>query len=105
MPKVWIFQIFFPLISPVMDLILLYTLVSNTVDRWQQPTGSDFPLRIRIAPDECPYAHRRSRVRSRSAAPHGIQGAHRSQTKLRWEELREGLDYRCATRSFEQRKD
>jgi cellulose synthase/poly-beta-1,6-N-acetylglucosamine synthase-like glycosyltransferase/peptidoglycan/xylan/chitin deacetylase (PgdA/CDA1 family)/spore germination protein YaaH len=39
MPNVWIFQIFFPLISPVMDLILLYTLISNGIDRWQQPTG------------------------------------------------------------------
>ena len=26
MPNVWIFQILFPLISPVMDLILIYTL-------------------------------------------------------------------------------
>ena len=36
MPNVWIFQIFFPLISPVMDLILLYTLISSGIDRWQQ---------------------------------------------------------------------
>jgi cellulose synthase/poly-beta-1,6-N-acetylglucosamine synthase-like glycosyltransferase/peptidoglycan/xylan/chitin deacetylase (PgdA/CDA1 family)/spore germination protein YaaH len=39
MPNVWIFQILFPLISPVMDLMLIYTLVSTAVDRWQQPTG------------------------------------------------------------------
>ena len=39
MPNVWIFQILFPLISPVMDLMLLYTLVSTAFDRWQQPTG------------------------------------------------------------------
>jgi cellulose synthase/poly-beta-1,6-N-acetylglucosamine synthase-like glycosyltransferase len=39
MPNVWIFQILFPLISPVMDLMLLYTLVSTALDRWQQPTG------------------------------------------------------------------
>jgi len=39
LPNVWIFQILFPLISPVMDLILLYTLVSAGLDRWQQPTG------------------------------------------------------------------
>ncbi|HEV2836676.1 MAG TPA: glycosyltransferase [Pyrinomonadaceae bacterium] len=36
MPNVWIFQILFPLISPVMDLMLLYTLISVGVDRWQQ---------------------------------------------------------------------
>ncbi len=39
MPNVWIFQILFPLISPVMDLMLLYTLVSVGIDRWQQPLG------------------------------------------------------------------
>ncbi len=39
MPNVWIFQILFPLISPVMDLMLVYTLVSTGLDRLQQPTG------------------------------------------------------------------
>jgi cellulose synthase/poly-beta-1,6-N-acetylglucosamine synthase-like glycosyltransferase/peptidoglycan/xylan/chitin deacetylase (PgdA/CDA1 family)/spore germination protein YaaH len=39
MPNVWIFQILFPLISPVMDLMLLYTLISVGIDRWQQPAG------------------------------------------------------------------
>ena len=39
MPNVWIFQILFALISPVMDLMLLYTLISNTLDWLQQPTG------------------------------------------------------------------
>jgi cellulose synthase/poly-beta-1,6-N-acetylglucosamine synthase-like glycosyltransferase/peptidoglycan/xylan/chitin deacetylase (PgdA/CDA1 family)/spore germination protein YaaH len=39
MPNVWIFQILFPLISPVMDLMLVYTLVSIGLDRWQQPAG------------------------------------------------------------------
>ena len=39
MPNVWIFQVLFPLISPVMDLMLIYTLVSSALDRWQQPTG------------------------------------------------------------------
>jgi cellulose synthase/poly-beta-1,6-N-acetylglucosamine synthase-like glycosyltransferase/peptidoglycan/xylan/chitin deacetylase (PgdA/CDA1 family)/spore germination protein YaaH len=39
MPNVWIFQILFPLISPVMDLMLVYTLVSTALDRLQQPTG------------------------------------------------------------------
>jgi peptidoglycan-N-acetylglucosamine deacetylase len=36
MPNVWIFQILFPLISPVMDLMLLYTLIAVGIDRWQQ---------------------------------------------------------------------
>ena len=39
MPNVWIFQIFFPLISPVMDLMLLYTLFSAGLDWLQQPSG------------------------------------------------------------------
>jgi cellulose synthase/poly-beta-1,6-N-acetylglucosamine synthase-like glycosyltransferase len=39
MPNVWIFQILFALISPVMDLMLIYVLVSSLFDRLQQPTG------------------------------------------------------------------
>ena len=39
LPNVWIFQILFPLISPVMDLMLCYTLLVAGLDRWQQPTG------------------------------------------------------------------
>ncbi|MFN2530751.1 MAG: glycosyltransferase [Pyrinomonadaceae bacterium] len=39
MPNVWIFQILFPLISPVMDLMLVYTFISAGLDRLQQPTG------------------------------------------------------------------
>ena len=42
MPNVWIFQILFPLISPIMDLMLAYTLVSNALDRLQQPAGYSF---------------------------------------------------------------
>jgi peptidoglycan-N-acetylglucosamine deacetylase len=42
LPNVWIFQILFPLISPVMDLMLCYTLVSAAIDRWQQPSGYSF---------------------------------------------------------------
>ncbi|HEX7294506.1 MAG TPA: glycosyltransferase, partial [Pyrinomonadaceae bacterium] len=38
-PNVWIFQILFALISPVMDLMLVYTLISTGLDRLQQPTG------------------------------------------------------------------
>jgi cellulose synthase/poly-beta-1,6-N-acetylglucosamine synthase-like glycosyltransferase/peptidoglycan/xylan/chitin deacetylase (PgdA/CDA1 family)/spore germination protein YaaH len=40
MPNVWIFQILFPLISPVMDLILVYTLVSAGLDRLQHGYSS-----------------------------------------------------------------
>jgi cellulose synthase/poly-beta-1,6-N-acetylglucosamine synthase-like glycosyltransferase/peptidoglycan/xylan/chitin deacetylase (PgdA/CDA1 family)/spore germination protein YaaH len=39
LPNVWIFQILFPLISPVMDLMLFYTLIAAGIDRWQQPKG------------------------------------------------------------------
>lgn len=39
MPNVWIFQILFPLISPVMDLMLLYTLAVVSLDYWRQPAG------------------------------------------------------------------
>ncbi len=42
MPNVWVFQVLFPLISPVMDLILIYTLVSALLDKLQQPTGYSF---------------------------------------------------------------
>ena len=41
-PNVWIFQIIFPLISPIMDLILIYTLLANLLDRLQQPVGYSF---------------------------------------------------------------
>ncbi|MDQ2920276.1 MAG: glycosyltransferase, partial [Acidobacteriota bacterium] len=39
LPNVWIFQILFPLISPVMDLMLCYTLIVAGVDRLEQPKG------------------------------------------------------------------
>jgi len=42
MPNVWTFQVLFPLISPIMDLILVYTLCSNLLDWLQQPTGYRF---------------------------------------------------------------
>jgi hypothetical protein len=42
MPNVWIFQILFPLISPVMDLMLLYTLFSAALDRLEQPADYSF---------------------------------------------------------------
>src|SRR5205807_1577405 len=42
MPNVWIFQIIFPLISPIRDLILIYTLLANLLDRLQQPVGYSF---------------------------------------------------------------
>jgi len=42
MPNVWIFQILFPLVSPVMDLLLIYTLLSTFLDRLQQPSAFSF---------------------------------------------------------------
>ena len=39
LPNVWIFQILFPLISPVMDLMLCYTLIVTGLDWLQQPKG------------------------------------------------------------------
>ena len=42
LPNVWIFQILFPLISPVMDLLLCYTLISAGLDWLQQPKGNSF---------------------------------------------------------------
>jgi cellulose synthase/poly-beta-1,6-N-acetylglucosamine synthase-like glycosyltransferase len=37
MPNVWIFQILFPLISPVMDLMFVWTLISAALERWEHP--------------------------------------------------------------------
>lgn len=37
MPNVWIFQILFPLISPVMDLMFLWTLFSSALERLEHP--------------------------------------------------------------------
>lgn len=42
MPNVWIFQILFPLISPIMDLMLFYTFISAGLDWLEQPTGYSF---------------------------------------------------------------
>ncbi len=41
MPNVWIFQVLFPLISPLMDLVLGYTLISAGLDWLQQPNGGN----------------------------------------------------------------
>jgi cellulose synthase/poly-beta-1,6-N-acetylglucosamine synthase-like glycosyltransferase/peptidoglycan/xylan/chitin deacetylase (PgdA/CDA1 family)/spore germination protein YaaH len=41
MPNVWIFQIIFPLISPVMDLMLIWTFVAAGLDRLQHPNEYD----------------------------------------------------------------
>jgi cellulose synthase/poly-beta-1,6-N-acetylglucosamine synthase-like glycosyltransferase len=35
MPNVWLFQILFPLISPLMDLVLVWTLVSAGLERFE----------------------------------------------------------------------
>ncbi|MBK7601810.1 MAG: glycosyltransferase [Acidobacteria bacterium] len=37
MPNVWIFQILFPLISPVMDLMFIWTLISSVIERLEHP--------------------------------------------------------------------
>lgn len=37
LPNVWIFQVLFPLISPVMDLMFVWTLVSAGLERWEHP--------------------------------------------------------------------
>jgi cellulose synthase/poly-beta-1,6-N-acetylglucosamine synthase-like glycosyltransferase/peptidoglycan/xylan/chitin deacetylase (PgdA/CDA1 family)/spore germination protein YaaH len=37
LPNVWIFQILFPLVSPVMDLMLVYSLLVAGMDRLQHP--------------------------------------------------------------------
>jgi peptidoglycan-N-acetylglucosamine deacetylase len=42
LPNVWIFQVLFPLISPVMDLMLVYTLISAGLDWLEQPKGYSF---------------------------------------------------------------
>ncbi|MBK8750473.1 MAG: glycosyltransferase [Candidatus Competibacteraceae bacterium] len=39
LPNVIIFQVLFPLISPVMDLLLIGSLASAALDRWQHPAG------------------------------------------------------------------
>ncbi len=38
MPNMWLFQILFPLISPVMDLMLLWAVVLAALERYQHPT-------------------------------------------------------------------
>jgi len=42
MPNVWIFQVLFPLISPIMDLIVIYTVASTLYYRFEQPSGFSF---------------------------------------------------------------
>jgi cellulose synthase/poly-beta-1,6-N-acetylglucosamine synthase-like glycosyltransferase/peptidoglycan/xylan/chitin deacetylase (PgdA/CDA1 family)/spore germination protein YaaH len=37
MPNVWIFQILFPLISPVMDLMFVWTLIASAIERLEHP--------------------------------------------------------------------
>ncbi|MCM3870428.1 MAG: glycosyltransferase [Pyrinomonadaceae bacterium] len=39
MPNIWVFQILFPLISPVMDLMLVWTLVAAALERLEHPAG------------------------------------------------------------------
>ncbi|HKR12364.1 MAG TPA: glycosyltransferase [Pyrinomonadaceae bacterium] len=37
MPNVWLFQILFPLVSPVMDLMVVWAIVSAALERYQHP--------------------------------------------------------------------
>ncbi|MER2529263.1 MAG: glycosyltransferase [Candidatus Competibacter denitrificans] len=37
LPNIFIFQVFFPLISPVMDLLLVWSLGSAAISHWQHP--------------------------------------------------------------------
>jgi peptidoglycan-N-acetylglucosamine deacetylase len=37
LPNIFVFQVFFPLISPVMDLVMIGTVISAALDRWQHP--------------------------------------------------------------------
>lgn len=37
LPNVWVFQVLFPLISPVMDLLFVWTLISAALERWEHP--------------------------------------------------------------------
>jgi peptidoglycan-N-acetylglucosamine deacetylase len=37
MPNVWIFQTIFPLISPIMDLMFVWTLIATALERWEHP--------------------------------------------------------------------
>src|SRR5262249_7033783 len=37
MPNVWIFQVLFTLISPVMDMVFIWTFISTAVERWEHP--------------------------------------------------------------------
>jgi cellulose synthase/poly-beta-1,6-N-acetylglucosamine synthase-like glycosyltransferase/peptidoglycan/xylan/chitin deacetylase (PgdA/CDA1 family)/spore germination protein YaaH len=45
LPNVWIFQILFPLVSPVMDLMLVYTLIVSALDLLQPAGYSSTALR------------------------------------------------------------
>ena len=38
LPNIFIFQVLFPLISPVMDLLMLLTLLASAIDKLQHPT-------------------------------------------------------------------
>ena len=37
LPNIFVFQVFFPLISPAMDLLMLFTLTTSAINKWQHP--------------------------------------------------------------------
>jgi cellulose synthase/poly-beta-1,6-N-acetylglucosamine synthase-like glycosyltransferase len=41
LPNIFVFQVIFPLVSPVMDLVMLITIAVTAADWWQHPAGFD----------------------------------------------------------------
>jgi cellulose synthase/poly-beta-1,6-N-acetylglucosamine synthase-like glycosyltransferase/peptidoglycan/xylan/chitin deacetylase (PgdA/CDA1 family)/spore germination protein YaaH len=39
LPNIFLFQVFFPVISPVMDVVMLLAVLSAGIDRWQHPAS------------------------------------------------------------------
>jgi hypothetical protein len=37
MPNVWVFQILFPLVTPIMDLMVVWTIIHNVLERVEHP--------------------------------------------------------------------
>ncbi len=48
LPNIFIFQILFPLLSPVMDLLMIFTVVSSAVERWQHPAEASADNLLRV---------------------------------------------------------
>lgn len=48
MPNVWIYQIIFPLVSPLMDLMFVWTFVSAVINHYQHPSEEYIPTNLYI---------------------------------------------------------